>query len=199
MGASRVRVVGSIAMSFCLFACEGGRLDRADSDAKKIATALAYARKTKVGYCPSPEALRANNDLSDAVPIVDPWGREFFTECASSVVTVRSAGPDKKLGTKDDIAVTAVGTPASSTGTPTSLPAFTRAPDPPSAPEPPAVAMHPECLGCRRQRMQCAIDVKAGRLPDGFESLPEPIEGCVLQYSACLQIVLENEKVTCPR
>ncbi|MHC4959935.1 MAG: hypothetical protein ACYTGN_16340 [Planctomycetota bacterium] len=45
------------------------------------------------------EELRSAGHRTDR----DPWGSEYFIEAESSRITVTSMGPDKKLGTADDI------------------------------------------------------------------------------------------------
>jgi type II secretory pathway pseudopilin PulG len=53
--------------------------------------------------CPSPAKLVQEKMMERGSQIQDPWGNEFSIECDEGGVTVRSAGPDRKSGTADDI------------------------------------------------------------------------------------------------
>jgi hypothetical protein len=55
--------------------------------------------------CPTTEDIEAESELpSDAkTAIRDAWGARFQIECIQDRIIVRSAGPDKKVGTDDDV------------------------------------------------------------------------------------------------
>jgi hypothetical protein len=54
------------------------------------------------GECPSVATLISARRL-DADYTSDPWGGAYEIECSGSRVIVRSAGPDRRVGTEDDI------------------------------------------------------------------------------------------------
>jgi hypothetical protein len=47
--------------------------------------------------CPVDIAQLANGEIHD------PWGREFRITCTAHGIAIRSAGPDRQFGTRDDI------------------------------------------------------------------------------------------------
>lgn len=53
--------------------------------------------------CPSVARLEADGFLDPRQPAVDPWGTPFDIACDGRRVRVRSAGPDRRLDTADDI------------------------------------------------------------------------------------------------
>jgi type II secretory pathway pseudopilin PulG len=53
--------------------------------------------------CPTVERLRADKIADKGSKTSDPWGTPYKIVCADDDVTVISAGPDKKMGTDDDI------------------------------------------------------------------------------------------------
>jgi general secretion pathway protein G len=55
--------------------------------------------------CPSVSQLKKDKYLDRAAASQDPWGTTFEINCTEGTVYVRSAGPDKQVGTKDDIQV----------------------------------------------------------------------------------------------
>jgi general secretion pathway protein G len=55
--------------------------------------------------CPSVSQLKKDKYLDKAAASQDPWGTTFEINCTEGTVYVRSAGPDKQAGTKDDIQV----------------------------------------------------------------------------------------------
>ncbi len=55
--------------------------------------------------CPTISQLIQDKQLDSAQNTNDPWGQAYNLNCGDEEVTVMSNGPDKKKGTKDDIAV----------------------------------------------------------------------------------------------
>ena len=54
--------------------------------------------------CPNPQQLRDARELSEYGKLSDPWGTPYAIECGRDrSVEARSAGPDRKLFTDDDI------------------------------------------------------------------------------------------------
>jgi len=53
--------------------------------------------------CPNAERMRADKVLDKSSSSTDPWGSPYSIVCEEDDVTVISAGPDKKMGTPDDI------------------------------------------------------------------------------------------------
>jgi len=55
--------------------------------------------------CPAIEQLKAEKDLDTGFNLKDPWGMPYKLSCDSDEITCVSPGPDRKLGTDDDIVV----------------------------------------------------------------------------------------------
>lgn len=53
--------------------------------------------------CPTPARLIQDKVIDRGAQPRDPWDNEFAIECDDGGVTVRSAGPDRRLGTADDV------------------------------------------------------------------------------------------------
>jgi len=53
--------------------------------------------------CPDFARLRADKAVDRESNPQDPWGSDYVIICADDDVTVVSLGPDKKIGTEDDI------------------------------------------------------------------------------------------------
>jgi prepilin-type N-terminal cleavage/methylation domain-containing protein len=79
---------------------------------KKIAKQSASSLRLVVGTwrmshygedCPDFARLRADKIVDRESSDHDPWGSPYVIRCADDDVTVISAGPDKKMGTADDI------------------------------------------------------------------------------------------------
>lgn len=82
------------------------RLKQAGTDARTLRLAALGAETMQVVEgCPTVERLRAERVLDKASASVDPWGEPFVIACADEEVTVTSAGPDRRLGSPDDITV----------------------------------------------------------------------------------------------
>jgi len=55
--------------------------------------------------CPTMSQLVQDKLLDPGQNTADPWGQAFALTCSDEEVMVTSGGPDKKVGTKDDIVV----------------------------------------------------------------------------------------------
>jgi hypothetical protein len=67
--------------------------------------AVGYRVQTTSADCPTIDAMRASQSLDRASKTTDAWDQPFAIVCAEDgEITVLSPGPDRKLGTKDDIA-----------------------------------------------------------------------------------------------
>jgi type II secretory pathway pseudopilin PulG len=89
-----------------------GHLDKARittsrESARVLRNAVSSYRMARSGdECPTVEMLVADQEIDRASKTIDAWDKPFRIECDErSGVTVVSSGPDKKLGTPDDIRV----------------------------------------------------------------------------------------------
>ncbi len=57
------------------------------------------------GECPTVEQLRDDAMIDKGFSMKDPWNKPYILRCEGREVTCASAGPDKKLGTDDDVVV----------------------------------------------------------------------------------------------
>lgn len=55
--------------------------------------------------CPTLNQLVADKQINSDSHQVDPWGQEWKISCPDNDIVVQSNGPDRKLGTADDIRV----------------------------------------------------------------------------------------------
>lgn len=55
--------------------------------------------------CPTVDALKQEGLLERGFSAKDPWGNAFKVACDADDITCATAGPDRKEGTPDDIAV----------------------------------------------------------------------------------------------
>ena len=97
-GAIAVAVIGHL---------ERARIQTSRESARVLRNAVSSYRMTRAGEeCPSVEMLVAAQEIDSASKQVDAWERPFGIECDErGGVTVVSGGPDKKIGTPDDIRV----------------------------------------------------------------------------------------------
>jgi general secretion pathway protein G len=86
---------------------ERARIQTSRESARVIRTAITTYRLNHGGdECPSVDALVASQEIDRASKTVDAWDKPFVVECDErGDATVVSAGPDKKVGTPDDIRV----------------------------------------------------------------------------------------------
>jgi len=67
--------------------------------------AVGHRVQTTSTECPTIEAMRASQTLDRASKTTDAWDQPFTIVCAEDGdITVLSPGPDRRMGTKDDIA-----------------------------------------------------------------------------------------------
>ena len=75
-------------------------------NAREIRNAVQrYRGLHPAGGCPTVVDLVRAGEIDDASRTDDPWGSEYRIDCAGSDATVTSSGPDKRVGTADDIVV----------------------------------------------------------------------------------------------
>ena len=55
--------------------------------------------------CPSLSVLVESGYLGEEVRVDDPWGTRFRIMCSGTSTSVRSAGPDGRFGTADDVSI----------------------------------------------------------------------------------------------
>jgi general secretion pathway protein G len=76
----------------------------AKMNAAELRKMAAQWRMTHVGEeCPDIARLRADRLMDKQSNAQDPWGSPYTIICADDDITVFSPGPDKKIGTEDDI------------------------------------------------------------------------------------------------
>ena len=75
----------------------------AKSDASAIASAATMWIADHGSECPTVAQLREEGTLDRSKNEKDPWDGDYLIECEGDSVTVKSAGPDKQMGTEDDI------------------------------------------------------------------------------------------------
>jgi len=73
------------------------------ADAAQIQSAAKAFRAQHADGCPTLSSLQEEELLSRNARSDDAWGNRFRIACADGELTVRSAGPDRKLNTPDDI------------------------------------------------------------------------------------------------
>lgn len=82
------------------------QVDTATTNARAIRNAAISWRATSGDdSCPTVSQLVADKMIDSASKTEDPWGSPYKIICTEDDITVTSSGPDKKDGTKDDIAV----------------------------------------------------------------------------------------------
>lgn len=79
------------------------RMDAARPQAEAESAAVQLWRATHDDSCPSHEVLVRDRMIDENKGPEDPWGTRLSITCADDAITVRSAGPDRKLGTSDDV------------------------------------------------------------------------------------------------
>jgi general secretion pathway protein G len=66
-----------------------------------------YMANVAGAECPTVDDLKGGKYLDTTFNTKDPWGGPYKISCDADDITVSSAGPDKKVGTEDDIQVPA--------------------------------------------------------------------------------------------
>ncbi len=105
--------VGVLALAATLLIVRSGAnqdLSQAQADAGRIleATKAWHEEHAEEGGCPTVSVLVHESILGEEVPTADPWGGKFRVQCDGDRLRVRSAGPDRRAGTHDDLEVARV-------------------------------------------------------------------------------------------
>ena len=85
--------------------------NRADIDAVRNDVAIIYSAAVAwqidhgAATCPTTRQIIAGKYLPSQTRLVDTWDQAYVISCARLKLTVTSLGPDRKLGTPDDIVV----------------------------------------------------------------------------------------------
>jgi hypothetical protein len=105
----RVAILALISAGVALAAIkffDDARVRHAKTSARGIRGAVkAWWINHDAAECPGVEELIREGTLDRDSTRVDPWGEAWRVECDERDVTVVSAGPDRKPGTKDDIRI----------------------------------------------------------------------------------------------
>lgn len=83
------------------------QITQAATGARVIRSAVSQWQLSENEYseCPTVSQLVEDKQLDSGQNTQDPWGQDFAISCADDEVIVSSAGPDKKVGSKDDITI----------------------------------------------------------------------------------------------
>ena len=98
-------VAGGVAV-FALPRFQDSQKKTAEAGARTIRMAVQqWQAANNETSCPTVSQLIQDKQLDTGQNTNDPWGNAYSLNCTDDEVTVISSGPDKKKGTKDDIAV----------------------------------------------------------------------------------------------
>jgi general secretion pathway protein G len=98
-------VAGGVAV-FALPRFQDSQKKTAEAGARTIRMAVQqWQAANNETSCPTVSQLIQDKQLDSGQNTNDPWGNAYSLSCTDDEVTVTSSGPDKKKGTKDDIAV----------------------------------------------------------------------------------------------
>jgi general secretion pathway protein G len=98
-------VAGGVAV-FALPKFQDSQKKVAESGARTIRMAVqGWQAANNETSCPTISQLIQDKQLDSGQNTNDPWGQAYNLNCSDDEVTVVSNGPDKKKGSKDDIAV----------------------------------------------------------------------------------------------
>lgn len=98
-------VAGGVA-AYALPRFRDAQRTQAKTGARVIRTAIQqWQAVNNETTCPTISQLVQEKHLDPGQSTNDPWGQPYTLNCPGDEVTVISPGPDKKKGTKDDIAV----------------------------------------------------------------------------------------------
>jgi hypothetical protein len=75
-----------------------------ESGRRVLGAAEAWQSENPAG-CPTLTELAESGYLASEVRVDDPWGSRFRIVCSEKAASVRSAGPDGRFGTVDDVLV----------------------------------------------------------------------------------------------
>lgn len=80
------------------------RVDSTRADAQTVSSGVQmYVADNPGGDCPSMDDLTSGGYINSSTRTADAWDGEFVIDCQGDDVTVTSSGPDRQLGTEDDI------------------------------------------------------------------------------------------------
>jgi general secretion pathway protein G len=83
---------------------EQARVKSAETGAQRVAGAAAsYVMLNVSAGCPTVQDLVDTGELSRNKSVLDPWDQPFEINCDGPEPTAASAGPDRQMGTEDDI------------------------------------------------------------------------------------------------
>lgn len=99
-------VVGGVAV-VAMPRMREAQVKTAETAARTVRNAVNQWRLSNNDYgtCPTVSSLIQDKQLDSGQNTDDPWGSPFQINCVDDEVVVVSPGPDKKMGTKDDITV----------------------------------------------------------------------------------------------
>jgi general secretion pathway protein G len=98
-------VAGGVAV-FALPRFQDSQKKTAESGARTIRMAVQqWQAANNETSCPTVSQLIQDKQLDTGQNTNDPWGQSYTLNCSDDEVTVISNGPDKKKGSKDDIAI----------------------------------------------------------------------------------------------
>jgi len=102
-------VAGGVTM-FALPRYKEAQIKTARTNALMIRQAVMdWQRVNSESSCPTVAQLVQEKHIDSASKTDDPWGSQYALSCTDDDVFVKSAGPDKKAGTQDDISVPGTG------------------------------------------------------------------------------------------
>ncbi|HET9953081.1 MAG TPA: type II secretion system protein [Polyangiaceae bacterium] len=98
-------VAGGVA-SFALPKFKQAQISQAEVGARTMRTAIQqWQASNNESSCPTVSQLVQEKQIDPGQSTNDPWNQAYTFNCSDDEVTVISAGPDKKKGTKDDISI----------------------------------------------------------------------------------------------
>jgi general secretion pathway protein G len=98
-------VAGGVAV-FALPRYKEAQIKNAETGARIVRTAVQqWQSANNETSCPTISQLVQEKQLDPGQSTKDSWNQDYSLTCTDDEVTVSSAGPDKKKGTKDDIVV----------------------------------------------------------------------------------------------
>ncbi|MGC4089785.1 MAG: type II secretion system protein [Polyangiaceae bacterium] len=98
-------VAGGVA-AFALPKFKQAQITQAETGARVVRTAIQqWQAANSESTCPTISQLVQEKHLDPGQSTNDPWNQAYNFVCSDDEVTVISAGPDKKKGTKDDISI----------------------------------------------------------------------------------------------
>jgi hypothetical protein len=95
--------LATLAGTFSLSSASDEREALSERDAQRILRAAeGYFEEGGKG-CPTLTTLKQDEHLDPVVPSSDAWGQRFRVSCKNHALLVQSAGPDRQLGSADDV------------------------------------------------------------------------------------------------